>query len=774
MMDQPPTRTPRVDRPRVDIRDKVIGAARYIEDLPDLPGTVHAVPIRSPYSHARIVSVDSSRALSLPGVLAVLDPASLADYDLHIYTGLPTDITGVPEHFIATDRARFDGDVIGMVVAEDPRTAQRAAALVDVEWDLVQPLFGAEASLAVGAPILHENVGTNVALEDSLEWGDVEEGLKEADYVFEGTFTSPTIYHHPIEPAMSVVANYTANGIEMWTSSSGPFNAAESVAQLLGISPEQVRVHVPYVGGNFGAKHSSVEMLATVVLSMKVGRPVKYLASEEDSFRMTARHAADFKAKVGVKRDGTLVAMDVDLTMDTGAYFTGARVVTGNAVTSSYGGYRLPHFRVRACTVYSNKVPASMFRNTGKNETAFGIDCAMDAVARHLGIAPIEFRARNLLHRGETIPAENWKRAGKPAPARIPLMDTDYGELLEQAVAAIGWDGRTAGPVPVEGNPHRVRGRGMAASVRRGSSIGSATARASLNRDGMVTIDHNAPDVGEGAHTVISVVAAGTLGISQDQVHVGEPDTANKLPFSGSSSQRVTVQMGNAVRNACDQLKQEVLRLAAQTYGGDAAEWRLEDGTLRRDGTTVTLADLAGRLPEDIPLSGEGEYVHGGPVVNTSFGDHDHWSPGVAAVEVEVDTETGDIRVLQYAAVADAGTIIHYHSAKGQIEGGAVMGFGATLTEEMVYADGQLLNADPFQYRLPLMSDVPEQFRTIILEHGDGPGPFGSKGIAQTSIPCVAPAIGNAIYDAIGVRLESIPFTPEKILRALGTLPPEE
>jgi len=213
--------------------------------------------------------------------------------------------------------------------------------------------------------------------------------------------------------------------------------------------------------------------------------------------------------------------------------------------------------------------------------------------------------------------------------------------------------------------------------------------------------------------------------------------------------------------------------LAAETFGSDGAEWRLEDGMLRRDGTAVTLADLAGRLPEDAALTGEGEYVHGGPVVNTSFGDHDHWSPGVAAVEIEVDTETGDIQVLQYAAVADAGTIIHFHSAKGQIEGGAVMGFGAALTEEMVYGEGQLLNADPFQYRLPLMSDVPEQFQTIILEHGDGPGPFGSKGIAQTSIPCVAPAIGNAIFDAIGARLDTIPFTPEKILRALGKLSDE-
>ncbi|MBM2809561.1 MAG: hypothetical protein HW416_320, partial [Chloroflexi bacterium] len=569
---------PRVDRSRVDIRDKVIGMARYIDDIPDLPRTAYAAAIRSPYSHARIVSVDSSRAAAVPGVLAVLDPATLSEYDVHLGPHEHESVS-MAEEFITTDRARFDGDLIGMVVAEDLRTARYAATLVDVEWELLEPLFTADGVLAPDADVLHDNVGSNVAVEDSLEWGDVDQGFKEADYIFEGTFTSPTIYHHPIEPAMSALVDYRSDGVEIWSPSSGPFSVLRDVAELFGISEEQVRVHTPYVGGNFGAKHSSAETMAAAAISMKIGRPVKYTASEDESFRQTARHAADFTAKVGVKLDGTLVALDVKLILDTGAYFTGARIVTGNAVTSSYGGYRLPNFRVHCTTIYSNKVPASMFRNTGKNETAFGIDCAMDAVARHLGISPIEFRGRNLLHRGETIAAENWKRGGKTGPMRIPLMDTDYGELLEQAAAAIGWDGRTLGPVPVEGHPHRFRGRGMSASVRRGSSIGSATARASLDRDGVVSIQHNAPDVGEGAHTVISVVAAGTMGISQDQVRVAQPDTDNHLYFSGSSSQRVTVQMGNAVENACKALKDELRYAAARVLGGDASEWTVEDGT---------------------------------------------------------------------------------------------------------------------------------------------------------------------------------------------------
>ncbi|MBM2811831.1 MAG: Xanthine dehydrogenase family protein molybdopterin-binding subunit [Chloroflexi bacterium] len=763
-----------IEYPRVDIRDKVTGAAHYVEDVPDLPGTVYAVAVRSPFSHANIVSVDSSRARAVPGVLAVMDPTSLSEYDVQLGFESHANVIMTHHQLIATDRARFDGDVVGMVAAEDLRTARYAASLVDIEWDILAPLFSHREALADGAPLLHEDAGSNVAVADDLEWGDVEGGLRESDYVYEGVFTSPTIYHHPIEPGMSMLVNYTTEGIEIWSQSNQPFDVASDVAALFGIAADHVRVHVPYVGGNFGSKHNASETLSATALSMKLGRPVKFLATEEDSFRQTARHHVDYRVKVGVKLDGTIVAMDVVLDMDTGAYFTGAQIATGNAVTSAWSGYRVPNLRVRARTAYTNKVPAAMFRNTGKSQTAFGSDAAMDAVARHLGIAPIEFRQKNMMKRGETIPVKTWKRNGKESDARIPLMDTDYAELMEQAVAAIGWDGRAPGPILVEGSSRRLRGRGMACSVRRGSHIGSATAMASMDRDGMVTIWQNAPDVGEGAHTVISIVAAGTLGIPQDQIVVSETDTGNQLHFSGTSSQRVTVQMGNAVRNACDEFKKVLQSAAARVYGGAADEWSISNGVLRRGMTMLSFAELAQRLPVEAGgavLRARGDYVHGGPIVSARFGDHDHWSPGVAAVEVDVDTETGGVRVLQYAAVADAGHIMHYHSARGQIEGGAIMGFGASLTEELIYDEGQLMNADPFQYRLPLMSDIPEQFRTILLEHGDGPGPFGSKGIAQTSIPCVAPAIANAIYDAVGVRLGSIPFTPEKILQGIEALP---
>jgi CO/xanthine dehydrogenase Mo-binding subunit len=278
--------------------------------------------------------------------------------------------------------------------------------------------------------------------------------------------------------------------------------------------------------------------------------------------------------------------------------------------------------------------------------------------------------------------------------------------------------------------------------------------------------------VGEGAYTMISVVAANTLGIPQSRVRVEDPDTSNTLLYSGTSSQRTTVQMGGAVQAACEDLKQKLLEAAARVKGGSAEEWALADGRLRRDGETVAPEEVLAALPGDGVLRGSGSYraTRSG---NASFGAHDHWAPGVGVAEVEVDRETGEVRVLQYAAVADAGRVLHHYSAKGQIDGGAVMGFGTALFEEIRYEDGQLLNADPFQYRLPLLRDIPERFQTLMIENGDGPGPFGAKGLAQVGIPNPAPAIGNAIFDAIGVRVRSTPFTPEKILRALGKLGPE-
>lgn len=771
------------DAPRVDALEKVTGRAKYIEDLPDLPGTVYAAPLYSPYSHAPIISLDSSGAERLPGVLAILDGEHLDGLDPHVRVGEYSGHTRqhgltADHHFLTTDKARFDGDLIAMVAATDLRTARRAAELIEVEYELLPTVFSIGEALAPGAPLIHEDLGTNVAYESSFEWGDVERGWQEADRIFEASYTLPTVFHHPMEPAGSCLAHFAGDAVDLWLPTNSPFTPAHQVAELFGIDPDAVRVRVPYLGGHFGAKQFYPVHMAALALSRRLGRPVRVVATGEESFRTTARHAAEFKMKLGVRSDGTLVALDVDLAADTGAYFTGAAVVTRTMIISAWGCYRLPHFRVRARAVYTNKVPAGSFRATGKNETTFAIESMIDSVARQMGFDPLEFRNKNVLQRGEYI-AERWKVGGEEFDADTPPIDTDFADMMRQAVEAIGWDGQPSRQAEAPGtNGPLARGKGMALSFRHGSQgSGRAYAMATIEANGTVKIAHAAPDLGEGVFNMISVVAARTLGIPQSQVRVLAPDTVHELHFEGTAAQRTTVLMGNAVRSACEALKRELIEAAAQARGGGPDEWRVEGGRLWRGETSYSFAEivqafaLAPGVEGSARLKGMGAYSYA-PSEDKAFGGLDHWAPGAAAVEIEVDRETGETRLVQLSVVADAGKVLHYTSARGQVEGGAIMGVGLGFFEELLYQEGQLQNADAFQYRLPQMRDLPapDDFHVSMLENGDGPGPFGAKGMAQTSIPSISPAINNALLDAIGVQVQSPPITPEKILEALGVL----
>ena len=537
---------------------------------------------------------------------------------------------------------------------------------------------------------------------------------------------------------------------------------ASEIAQFMGMEPERVRVRVPFVGGGFGSKILVPSIYAAVFLSRKIGRPVRIVPSAEHSFRQNSRHAEVFKAKVGVKADGTLTALLVDLVVDTGAYTTGGATAAHNSVISAWGCYRIPHLRIKGRCVYTNKVPAGHTRATGKVQTTWGIECTIDSVARQMGIDPYEFRKKNVLLHGDFV------------AKGTPLMDTDYLDLMEQALAGVGWDGRS-NPAPsdkwVTTGSRWVRGRGMALSLRHGSQGGGrAYAMATMDAAGVVAVQHNAPEIGQGTHNLFSIIAARILDIPQAQVRVKAPDTAVQLPFAGVSAQRTTMQMGNAVRNACEKLKQELFSLAAQVKGGKPEEWQLIQGRLCWAEASFSIGEIIRTLGGNVVLKCVGYHSVPPMVKESAFSGMDHWAPSAAAIELEVNSETGELRILRYSCIADAGKALHYPSAKAQVEGGAVMGFGHALFEETLYEEGQFQNGDPLQYRLPVMKDVPESFYASMLEKEDGPGPFGSKGMSQTSIVTVAPAIGNAIYDAIGIRVRSLPISPEKILREMGKI----
>lgn len=746
--------------PRIDLKDKVTGEAQYVEDLPDLPNTAYGAALLSPYSHARILSIDSTEALKISGVLGVVDRDHLDGVNPRLKVAPHEHLKIVDDQdFVAVGKVRYDGDLVALVVAEDRRTAERAVENIRVEYEPLVPVFDAADALAPGAPIVHEEHGSNLLLEDSLAWGDVDEGFRQADRVFEETFSSPSMFHHPMEPIGGCLIHYLNGEVNVWLPTSSPMRDAAEFAHFLGIEPEKVRLRVPYVGGGFGSKIPTTAHFAALFLSRKIGRPVRLIPSAEYSFRQNSRHAEEFKARVGVKTDGTITALDVDLIVDTGAYTTGGATAAHNSVISAWGCYRIPHLRIKGRCVYTNKVPAGHTRATGKVQTTWGIESTMDSVARQLGIDPYEFRKRNVLLRGDFV------------CKGTPRMDTDYLDLMAEAIAGIGWDGKSnlARSAPVADGSRWARGRGMALSLRHGSQGGGrAYALATMDARGMVTIQHNAPEIGQGTHNLFSVIAAQTLDIPQIQIRVRTPDTAVSLPFAGVSAQRTTMQMGNAVHNACGTLKRELFSLASQAKGGKPDEWQLIQGRLCWGETSFSIAEIIRLIGGSVVLKAVGYHSVPPMVKDSAFAGMDHWAPSGAAIDLEVNRDTGELRILGYAVIADAGKAIHHPSAKSQVDGGAVMGFGHALFEETIYQDGQFLNGDPFQYRLPAMKDIPAKFYSSMLEKGDGPGPFGSKGMAQTSIVTVAPSIGNAIYDAIGVRVRSLPITPEKILQAMG------
>ena len=498
MSARPQEREKRDEPPRIDVHEKVTGQATYTEDLPDLPGMLWGMTLSSPYSHARIVSIDSSKAERLPGVMGVLHRDCLEGLDpmlsiaKHPLWTLPVD-----QPFIATDKVRFDGEPVAMAVSEDRRTAMRAVELIDVKYEVLPPVFNAGEALEPGAPILHEARGTNLLLEDKIEWGDVEQGLREADQVFEEVYTSPSMFHHPMESVGVCVAQFLKDEVNLWIPTSSPYPVGQEVARFFDLDPDRVRVRVPCVGGHFGSKGLTGAMLAALFLSRKVG----------------------------VKNDGTLTALDVHLVVDTGAYTTGGQVATRLAVDAAWGCYRIPHYRCSARCAYTNKVPATHTRGTGKVQTTWGVECAMDSIARKLGMDPFDFKLKNV------------RRRGVPPMKGAAPMDTNNEELMRSASAAIGWDGRSSvsGQVsPDRGSAGAARGRSIVLTLRQGSmGIGRAYVLATVNHRGIVKIQHSAPNEGQGVYNMIRIVAAQSLGLPVDQVQVAEPEHGHQLALWG-------------------------------------------------------------------------------------------------------------------------------------------------------------------------------------------------------------------------------------------------
>ncbi|HEY7678044.1 MAG TPA: xanthine dehydrogenase family protein molybdopterin-binding subunit, partial [Candidatus Methylomirabilis sp.] len=719
---------------RVDAVEKVTGRAQYITDL-RLPGMAYAKLCRSPLPHARIGRTAKDAALACPGVLAVVTAADLTGCE-PLYGPAYRDTPILP-----ADRVRYAGEPVAAVVAETEAQAQAAVGLLDVELHELPAATTLDAALAPGAPILHEALRTSGHFRDLMtlkpvpernicqhyhyERGDVARAFAESDLVVEDTFTLPAIFHYAMEPH-TAVARVTPEGITVWASTQHPFPVRKELAELFRAPLSHVQVIVPPIGGAYGGKcYTKLEPIA-VALARIVRRPVRVANTLEESAKTITRHAARVRVKTGVRRDGTLLARACDVLVDTGAYADIGPRVANKSGFRAPGPYRIPHLVVDSRAVFTNNVPAGAYRGYGTPQVTWAAECQMDAIAERLGMDPLELRLRNLLVRGEQYVA-----------GETP-MDGDLLEGLRRTAQAIAWTSSPECRVPspeslLTPNASRLtsgrlrRGKGLACAFKDGGGTHSvSTAIVRIHADGSVTVLVGSVEHGQGVRTVMAQVVAETLGVPLDRVIVATPDTA-LAPFDqGTSASRSTTLMGLAVQSAAREAREQLLKVAGPVLGADPARLEVRDGAVMLDGKAMPLAEVFGRhfgLPGG-EIIGSGAY-RSAQWAGTLIGSTTFWEVGMGGAEVAVDEETGEVHLLGYISMADVGRAINPRECEAQDEGAAMQGIGPALFESLVNQDGQLVNASPVDYRVPTFEDPPDQFGTILLENGDGPGPYG-------------------------------------------------
>ncbi|MCZ6622384.1 MAG: xanthine dehydrogenase family protein molybdopterin-binding subunit [Deltaproteobacteria bacterium] len=745
---------------RVDGVEKVTGKAVYTGDI-ELPGMAYAKILRSPMSHARLVSVDARKAEGLSGVLAVLTLHNLSG--LNSYYGA----TYKDQSIVAVEKVRYVGDPVAAVAAVDEAVAEEALELIDVEYEELPAVTSLDEAIVPGAPLVHETEsvkaelrgskygaparfkGTNICYYFGYSRGDVVQGFKKSDYVFEDTFRFSKVQHYSLETHVNI-AHFNGDKLTVWSSCQDPFNLRDHLAGIFGLPLNRVRIIVLSVGGAYGGKlYVKAEPIAAA-LSWKARCPVKLALSVGESFKTITRHPARIRIKTGVTRQGRLTARECEIYMDTGAYADAGPRVTQKAGYRSLGPYRIPQVKVDAHGVYTNTVPAGAFRGFGSVQVTWAYESQMDMIAERLGIDPLEFRLKNLLKKGEDY-----------TPGDTPV-DCDLREGLLKVAKALDWKHKPSRP---------NTGKGLSCCIKdAGGTYKISGATVKMSSDGSVVVLTGTVEIGQGSRTALSQVVAEELALGLDRVSMAQLDTdVTPYDVSTSASSSMTV-MGLAVQRAAQDVRRQLFRVAAKVLGERADKLTLKNGKVhapKGQGVPYSkvIADYFGSKAGEIV--GKGLYqdkkskkaVLGSP---TTF-----WEVGWGGAEVEVDPDTGDIRIVKYISIADVGKAINPLQCLGQDEGAVLFGIGHTLFEEMVYEDGQLLNPNLIDYRVPTFRDLPEDFDSILLENGNGPGPFGSKGMGEGGLLPVASAIAMAVSNAVGVRICDLPLSPPKVWRAL-------
>jgi 4-hydroxybenzoyl-CoA reductase alpha subunit len=739
---------------RVEGYEKVTGEALYVADI-QLPGTLCGRILRSPYAHAKILRLDTSKAEKLRGVRAVVTAEDTIKRGWGAF---------FPDQYpLSVGKARYVGEEVAAVAAIDPDIAEEALDLIEVEWEELPAVFDAEEAMKEGAPLLHDDKPRNIALTIDIERGDVEKAFKESDIVVEDTFESAPQWHCAIETIGSV-AEYAASGkytIHMNTQTL--FNARYRIAAALGVRETDVRIIQPAVGGGFGGKScDDNNAVVAAILAKKARKPVKIINTREEEFLAGCRPRVNMKirVKMGFKKNGMIRAKQIRVVADNGAYCGKAPAITSVAALRHDTCYKYADVKTQAYLVYTNKIPTGAFRGFGNPSAEWAVEQAIDQAAHELNIDPLEIARMNAAEVGYISPHGNHVKS------------CELKQCIDMVDKMMDWKKKRAEKKP-------DTGLGIACTVhvsgkRHFGDYDGGSATIKVNEDGRALIISGEGECGQGAGTALCQIAAEELGLPLEDVEFSQADTDLTTFCLGAFGSRLTYVAGNAVKDAAQKAKQQLFETASEMLEANPDDLVSKDGRIFVKGAEqksvavgeVARARLFRRNGSPVVASGsfDADSVLQDP---TRYGNESGaYNFGCQAAQVQVDRETGQVTVLKYVAASDCGTVINPIGAEGQVEGSVAQGLGYALIEGLKMDEGRPVNPNFSDYRIPSMRDMPK-LEHAFAESYEPTGPFGAKGLGELGMDPTAAVISNAIFDAVGVRVKTLPITPEKVLRAL-------
>jgi CO/xanthine dehydrogenase Mo-binding subunit len=752
---------------------KVAGTARYVPNI-SMHGMLHAAYVHGDRPHARLLRVDAEQASRAEGVVAVVTGSEIAGWhDIEPWLGPAFKDQPV----LAIDRVRYFGEPLAVVVAETRDAARAAAELVEVEYEDLPAVYDVREAVKPSAPLVHEEfkpakvfadlahlagkANTNVCYHYHLQTGDVDKAFAEAAHTFEDECSVPFTQHAPLE-THAALAWVEGDVLEMWAATQTPSFVRQEIAEMLRLPLNRVRVRVPYLGGGYGAKMYDKIEPVVALLAWKLRRPLKMVLTREEEFLITTRHGSYSRIRSAVDAAGNLTAVAVEMYYDTGAYADiGPRIASKSGMTA-IGPYKLPNVRLDSYCVYTNKPSAGPLRGFGVPQAVLTHEVHVERVARALGEDPVEYRLRHLL------------QAGDEHPTGSSMVAAGFKECLEAAAAGCP---HLTSPIAMgeEQSRRYRRGTGYASAAKAVLTPSTSTAILQMSSDGSTTILTSTVEMGQGSDMTLAQIAAETLGIDPRAVRIVQPDTDITPYDTITAGSRSTYHMGNAVKLAAGEVRQQLLAAAAERLEIAVEDLDLRHGRVSVRGTdrglTISEVFLARFGSWGTCMVGQGVFQTSTGRIDRSTGHSDkiteHWFPGAAAAQVLVDTWTGRVTVEKLVVVADVGRAISRNRCEQQLLGAALHGLGTALFEELAIEDGRPLNATMLEYQLPSTLDVPIEFVPVIVEVPHPSGPYGAVGIGETGILAIAPALSNAILDATGIKFTHLPITPEKIAAAL-------